>query len=160
MNIYIDESGSFVNAQNLGAWNVVAGYVTPNGDSQNLEECLEKLKISSGYSFDDELILRMIDEVPYLNFLQELSKLSGVVFCCATDAGENGNGVISRHQERQSNLMLKHIDKMQHQSGRDAIEFDSSQVENLSQQLYAQLICQLNLMFEIVTGLPPISWTG
>ncbi len=155
MNIYIDESGSFVNAQNLGAWNVVAGYVIPETDSEKLEECLRKLKRNSGYTHNDELKLKQIDEDSYLTFTQELSKLSGVVFCCATDAGENGNGVISEHQITQSKLMLKHIDKMQYQSGREGVQFVSSQVGKLSQQLYVQLICQLNLMFEIVTKAIP-----
>jgi len=155
MNIFIDESGSFVNAPSLGAWNVVAGYVTPEIDSEKLEQCLGELKENSGYSLNEELKLRQIDEASYLNFIQKLSKLNGVAFCCATDAGENGRGVISVHQNKQSTLILKHKDKMQYQSGREGIELLASQVEKLSQQLYAQLIVQLNLMYEIVTKTIP-----
>ncbi len=155
MIIYIDESGSFVNAPKRDSWNVVTAYASPEIDNQDLERCLYQLKLSSGFKEHDEIKLKDITEDAYLDYLEQLSKLNGVVFCAATDAGLNGNDAVREHQKQQVLLMSKDIDKMKFESGREAIRQLISQIEGLSPQLYVQLFCQIDLMFDVVGGIIP-----
>jgi hypothetical protein len=44
MNIYIDESGSFVSASKENSWNCVVAYVSPEVDTRSIWGVLNKLK--------------------------------------------------------------------------------------------------------------------
>ena len=151
MNIYVDESGSFVNAPRPGSWNVVVAYASPEGDKRKLRECLRRLKLASGHRFRDEIKLGGIDESLYLQFLYSLGKLAGVVFCTATDAGWNNDYTVSEHQRQQVKLALSNIDRMRHRGGRDGVRLLASQLGELPSQLYVQLHCQIDLFFDVVS---------
>lgn len=155
MNIYIDESGSFVSASNKGAWNVVAAYASPETDTIKLEQCLGRLKIKNGNKNSDELKLRKVKESIYFEFIKEISGLNGVLFCTATDDGLNEKDKVLEHQKRQAELMLANVDQMKYESGRKAVKYLTSQLEKLSPQLYVQLCCQLNLIFNAVGRMIP-----
>lgn len=154
MNIFIDESGSFVNAAHHGAWNSVAAYATPE-PARKIKTVLNRLKRRCKEDSFHEIKLKDTQEHDYFNFLQGLGELEGVVFCTATDAGCNDLNTLRSHQQHQSESVLGHIDKMKYEGGKAALRILAEQVRGLSPQLYAQLYCQVNLIFDAVSRLIP-----
>lgn len=151
MNIYIDESGSFVNAPSLGKWNAVAALAMPESGRKKLDSLVRRLRLQSAGLIVKEVKLNEVPEDHYLRFLADLEKLNAVVFCTATDAGLNTNERVAEHQQFQVDGVLKHLDKMRYEGGRRGVELMASQLRKLSPQLYVQLVCQINLMFDVVS---------
>lgn len=150
MNIFIDESGSFVNAEKLNSWNSIAAYMSPECDRRHVQKILGSLKRLSETSIKSEIKLRNLSEPLYFEFLEQLSGLKGVLFAVATDAGENQLDRVVEHQRVQASKIIEHIDKMLYQSGRDAVQALSQQVAALAPQLYIQLQCQIQLVDNII----------
>jgi hypothetical protein len=69
MNVYIDESGSFVNATKRGSWNDGVAYALPERELRRLKETLMSLKLANGYSCAQEVKLRDVGEKAYFSFL-------------------------------------------------------------------------------------------
>lgn len=151
MDIYIDESGSFVNAPSEGAWNAVAALAVPEAEDKNIGEFIRQLKKLNGLESRIEIKINDVTEGTYLQFIEKLANLNTVVFCTATDAGLNTIDAVLVHQQRQVEGILRHIDKMKYEGGRQGLRLMASQVENLSPQLYVQLSCQINLMYDVVS---------
>lgn len=151
MNIYIDESGSFVNASKIGSWNAVAAVAVPERSEEKIYQRLDQLKISNGFELGMEAKLNDLTEDTYLQFIGALANLNIAVFCTATDACLNTIDRVAEHQQRQVAEVLKHIDKMKYEGGRRGVELVASQLGKLSPQLYVQLFCQVNLMFDVVS---------
>ena len=151
MNVYIDESGSFVNAPAIGKWNAVAALAVPEAGRKKLDALVRQLRSQNAGSVAREVKLNEVIEDRYFRFLAELEKLNAVVFCTATDAGLNTDERVAEHQQFQVNGVLKHLDKMKHEGGRRGVELMASQLKKLSPQLYVQLVCQINLMFDVVS---------
>lgn len=150
MNIYIDESGSFVNASTEGAWNAVAALAVPEVADEKIDQLLAQLKVSNGHEAGSETKLNDLTEDTYLYFIDNLADLNIVVFSTATDAGANTTDRILEHQQHQVQEILRHIDKMKYEGGRQGVLLVGSQLGRLSPQLYVQLLCQINLMFDVV----------
>ncbi len=85
MNIYIDESGSFVNASTVGAWNAVAALAVSEKSEKELDQHLDQLKISNGFDPSKEAKLKDLTESSYLQFIGNLAGLNIVVFSTVTD---------------------------------------------------------------------------
>jgi Protein of unknown function (DUF3800) len=151
VNIYIDESGSFVNAPTLGKWNAVAALAMPESGRKRLESLVRQLRLQSAGPVAREVKLNEVPESRYLRFLADLEKLNAAVFCTATDAGLNTDERVAEHQQFQVDGVLKHLDKMKYEGGRRGVELMASQLKKLSPQLYVQLVCQINLMFDVVS---------
>lgn len=154
MNIFIDESGTFVSAPSRGAWSAVAAFVSSEPD-RKLKTVLNKLKRRCRGNNFSEIKLKDIEESDYFQFLHEIAVLEGTLFCTATDAGCNDLDTLRRHQERQAEAVLAHVDKMKYESGREALRILSKQLANLSPQLYAQLYCQVHLINDTVSRMIP-----
>lgn len=150
MNIFVDESGSFVAAPRQNSWNCVAAYVSPEIDRKRLRDSLAILKRASGVSATSEIKLRDLRESDYFGFLDRLSKLHGILFVVATDAGMNRSEFVIEHQQRQAANLTKHIDKMLHATARQGLRELADRVKGLAPQLYVQLICQIHLIASIV----------
>ncbi len=150
MNIFIDESGSFVNSHKADSWNCVVAYVMPERDKIKSKKILASLKSRLGSS-KNEIKLRDIPENDYFQFLANLEKLNCILFAVATDAGQNKPSDISTHQNLQVEEIRENIPRMKHETGKQAIQILSDQIENLSFQLYVQLYCQVNLIFDVVS---------
>lgn len=151
MNVYIDESGSFVNAPNLGSWNAVAALAMPESGRKKLDSLVRRLRLRSAGPIVKEVKLKEVPEDHYLRFLADLEKLNAVVFCTATDAGLNTHERVAEHQQFQVDSVLQHLNKMKYDGGRRGVELMASQLRKLSPQLYVQLVCQINLMFDVVS---------
>ena len=149
MNIYTDESGTFVSANYRGAWNVVAAYIAPESTRRSLDAAVSVLK--AGYPRAMEVKLNDISEDRLIAFLQKLGSLSGILFCTATDAGLNSAEIVAYHRSRQVEEVRRGIPRMRFEGGRQALILLSEQLEGISIQLYVQLVCQVNLIHEILS---------
>jgi hypothetical protein len=151
VNIYIDESGSFVNASTVGVWNAVAALAVPEAADEKIDQLLAQLRISNGNEAARETKLNDLTEDTYIQFIGNLAELNTVVFSTATDAGLNTTDRVLEHQKHQVEEILRHIDKMKYERGRQGVLFMASQLGKLSPQLYVQFLCQINLMFDVVS---------
>ena len=80
MNIYIDESGSFVNASTVGSWNAVAALAVPEAADEKIGQLLAQLRILNGYEAGKETKLNDLTEDTYIQFIGNLADLNTVVF--------------------------------------------------------------------------------
>lgn len=151
MNIYIDESGSFVNAPTRGSWNAVAALTMPEVARRKFDALVRELRRKAKPGGAVEVKLNDITENQYFAFMEELYSLHGVVFCTATDAGLNTAQLVIEHQKHQVGGVLKHIDKMKYEGGRRWVQLLADHLRKLSPQLYVQLMCQIDLMFDVVS---------
>jgi hypothetical protein len=150
LNIFIDESGSFVNAPKQESWNTVAAYMSPETDREHLREMVKKLKRKVGAAANTEVKLKHLSEAEYFDFLKGLRKLNGVLYAVATDAGLNKPTDVTEHQRVQAEKIVEHKEKMLHQSARQGLEDLSARVAGLAPQLYVQLHCQVMLIASIL----------
>lgn len=150
MQIYIDESGSFVSASSPGSWNVVAAVVTAESARTTLEKSVKALKLSVSAGISSEVKLKDISETRYISFLDELSQAQVLLFATATDAGHNAPDRIARHQKMQVENVRDQVPRMRYEGGRLALRTLADQLEAVSPQLYAQLVCQVDLLHDIV----------
>jgi transcriptional regulator NrdR family protein len=151
VNIYIDESGSFVNASTVGAWNAVGALAVPEVARKKLNQIVRELRTTGKLPGKQEIKIKDLTEDEYLKFIAKLAELNVAVFCTATDAGLNSTASVSVHQQNHAKEILRHIDKMKHEGGRSGVLLLASQLEQLPPQLYVQLFCQIDLMFDVVT---------
>ena len=150
MNIFLDESGSFVRASTRNSWNSIAAYVAPEVERRQMKEALTTLHHATGIQQTKEIKLRDMSETAYFDFLVHLSELHGVLFAVATDAGLNHTVDILKHRDEQAAKITNHIDGMRHKNGRRALRVLSDQVRNLAPQLYIQLQCQVILIAAVL----------
>lgn len=151
MNIYIDESGSFISPPTIGAWNVVAAYIAPESCKRELKLVLNKLKIRANHPINEEIKLHKLGEANLIYFLERLNILNGSLFCTATDSGKNPNETIEWHQKSQAAAIRINIEKMKYEEGKASVENLAKRIEQLSTQLYVQLMCQVNLLHKIIS---------
>lgn len=150
LNIFIDESGSFVNAPKRDSWNSIVAYMSPETDRRRLRELVRSLKRTVEVTAGEEVKLRDLKEEEYFEFLKGLEALEGVLYAVATDAGLNQPATIIEHQKVQAERIVEHKDKMLHQTAREGVQELAAQVVSLAPQLYVQLQCQVGLIANII----------
>ena len=150
MYVFIDESGSFVSAPNRDSWNVIVSYMMPEHDWGRIRQALLDLQKAAGDCRSREIKLRDVNETNYFDFLEQLCQLHGVLFAVATDAGLNSITQIEKHKNIQAAKIVRFVDRMRHESGRQALMNLSEQVRSLPPQLYVQLRCQVVLIDTII----------
>jgi hypothetical protein len=124
--------------------------VSPEVDRKYLRETLDDLKRAAGVSLREEIKLKNVRENDYFEFLARLSKLNGVLFTVATDAGLNCIADVVNHQQGQAAKIIEHKDRMLHQIARDGLQDLSDKIRDLAPQLYVQLHCQVNLISAVL----------
>ena len=153
MDIFVDESGSFVAAARRNFWNAIVAYMVPGGDRQRLWQALTELQTAAGVRQPREVKLREVDERSYFDFLARVNELHGILFAVATDAGRYNVADIEKHRNTQASEVVRHLNIMRYESGRQALKLLSHRIRGLSPQLYIQLKCQVVLMdFAIKCG--------
>ncbi|MEY8201373.1 MAG: DUF3800 domain-containing protein [Colwellia sp.] len=151
LNIYIDESGSFVPAVSRDSWSLSAALVISNPDERKCKEALRRLKVKCGATHDEEIKLKHVSEIDYLQFLMELCKTGCTLYSVATDGGAHTTGDIEHHRNRQAEKVEEHKDKMLHPEGVGLLEKLANQVRELSPQLHVQFLCQIELIADVVS---------
>lgn len=151
MNVFIDESGSFVSTSSEGAWSAVAAFALPEAARKRLEQSILELKAAPSRAGKSEIKINELSESEYIAFLAKLARLNGALFCIATDASLNTPENVAEHQRTQVANVLKHIGKMRFEGGRQGLALLAAQIEKLPSQLYIQLFCQVELMYEVVS---------
>lgn len=156
MYIFIDESGSFTSkGASYGSWNVVAAYFVPETENRKIQNYLKKLKIQSGYKSTEEVKLGKLKETDYFQFLENLARLNSILFATATDASLNLQEKVETHKLTQAEAIMVNYPRMKHQGGKDAVIYQADQIRNLSNVLYMQLTCQINLLHSVLDrGIP------
>jgi len=150
VNIYIDESGSFVEANHVNSWNAVSAISCCDCSENVLKKAVGSLKTKLGKDSNSELKLYQIPEKNYFEFLQEVEATDILVHTVATDAGRNPRQVIIDHRGIQAAKILENVPRMIHKEGRESVRSAAAQIEQLSPQLYLQLVCQIQLMNYVV----------
>lgn len=150
VNIFIDESGTFVSTTARESWSVVAALACAESSRQAIDNAVKRVRISAGALPNEEAKLNSISESAYLQFLSDLDNEGLVIFSVATDAGLNTPGRITGHQSFQVENIRVNIPRMKYDGGRAGVTLLANQMEALSPQLYVQLTCQVQLLHDIV----------
>ncbi|WP_448090307.1 DUF3800 domain-containing protein [Pseudomonas azerbaijanoccidentalis] len=151
MRIFIDESGTFTFTPNQNAWSALGAVVILEEAMSAAEGALQQFKAENGVSPSDELKLGKVgDEMSYFRLLNRLAPLNCTLYALATDAHLNTPEAVGVHKGGCVKGLVKHLDKLVHQTLRDDIQSISNQVLRLSDQLYIQFICQIRLMHYVV----------
>lgn len=150
MNVYLDESGSFVNSPQLESWNVVAAVAAAESARSAMSEGLKKLRVASGVLPLHEVKLNQVDEAAYLDLLAKLDREDVLLFATATDAGLNTTQRVAQHQSIQIANIRKNIPRMNFEGGRTGLQILANELEGLSGQLYVQLVCQVRLIDDVL----------
>jgi len=151
MEIMIDEAGTFaLKGAPENSWCAVAAYACPESERKKYESILSDLKRRENKNESEEIKLHQVSEISYIKFLKDLNALNGILLCTATDSGLNFESLVKKHQKAQAASMMNNIDEMKYESGKDAVKYLTSQLENLPAQLYIQLACQIRLMHSFV----------
>lgn len=150
MNIGIDESGTFVYTNAENSWNCVVAYASPEAHSRHIRR--EAVRLVGRYAQPGrgEVKLRDLSESAYADFLCRLQRFDGVLYSVATNAATNTPEILDHHQQEQTRKMLVHVDKMIYESGREGVRTLARRVECLPRQLYVQMICQVQLVFQVL----------
>lgn len=148
MNIFVDESGSFVPAYK-SAWCVIAAYASPESDRRALEQIVRRLR-PAGYARLSEIKFNELSEPQYFPLLRDLGGLKGVLFAAAIDMGYHDDPAISTHKLQQAAGVVAHISKLKHARARADLNKLSAEIAALPNQLYAQLMCQTALFSDVL----------
>ena len=150
MKIAIDESGTFVYSNVENSWNCVAAYVYPEIHNRRIKEEVSQLLQRHAKDGQKEVKLRDLSESEYMDFLVRLSKWDGVLYAISTNSAVNTPETVNQHQQEQTRKMLQHVDKMLYESGRESVRALARRVSELPHQLYVQMICQVQLVIQIL----------
>lgn len=148
MNIFVDESGTFGSAPNPDSWCVIVAYLSPEIDRAPLAKLVTSLRRDCAGG--REAKLGDIPEMRYARFLNDLSKLRGAAFAVAVDANLHSTQDLVRHRDAQAAKIAEHIDRMLHPGGRKGVADLAAAIEELPVQLYAQLVCQVELFYAVL----------
>lgn len=150
MNIYIDESGTFVSAPTKCSWNVVVALVVPESSRKDLQGAIRAIKLATRTSLTDEAKLGSLTEEQYLCFLGDIERTRAILFCTATDAGLNDPARLLKHQQMLVAKIRESIPRMKYDGGKQGRALLADQLEVIPPQLYAQLVCQVDLLHDVI----------
>lgn len=150
MNLYIDESGSFANSPRMGSWNVVAALASAESARKAISDAVRRTRLAAGAAPNEEVKLKRIAERAYRTFLDALDRQDILLFATATDAGLNSLDRVTRHQAMQVANIREAVPRMRFEGGRIGVQLLADQLEAQSPQLYVQLICQVNLLHDVL----------
>jgi hypothetical protein len=152
MQIFIDESGSFVYTEKKAAWSSVCAIAIPESALSEAATALQDFKAENGCIPTDELKLGKIEaELSYFRLLGRLERANCTLYAIATDAHLNTPDAVERHKETTAQGLLANLEKMHHEAGRRSVQHAADQVHRLSAQLYIQFTCQISLMYHVVS---------
>lgn len=148
MYIFVDESGTFVHTEELNSWSVIAAFTLPERHLAKVDRLISELRaeVRGG----QEVKLKHLSEARYIRFLRDLSRVGGLAFAIASDASKMPPDLVIFHRDQQAKGIVKHLDKMEHQSMRDNLCELSKTIATLPLQLYTQMQFQIELFYKVV----------
>ena len=149
VNIYLDESGSFVFHPKQGSWSVVVAICCPESSRRAIQNVVGQLRRRHG-NRAAEVKLPKIGECEYLRFLEELASHELIMFATATDSALNSPARVQAHQLAAVQDIRSNILRMKFDGGRLGMTLLADQLESLSPQLYVQLVMQVNLVYDVI----------
>ncbi len=129
---------------------MVVGVAASESSRRAIERSLQTVRSAAGTHGTNEIKLNEMSETQYFAFLNRIAKAGAVLFATATDASLNIPEVVLEHQRIQVAKIRANIPRMKYEGGRRGIAMLADQLEALSPQLYVQLICQVNLLHDII----------
>ncbi|MGJ7495568.1 DUF3800 domain-containing protein [Variovorax sp. RT4R15] len=148
----MDESGSFVHDKAVGKWNVVAALSAAESARKGISDAMAELRSCANAPPNTEIKMHQVSEPQYLQFLERLAGLNVMLSFVATDSGLSSIVNIQSHQQTQADKVLMRVEKMRYDEGKQALRTLASEIKSLSPQLYMQLVCQIQLMYDVVSS--------
>lgn len=148
LNIFVDESGTFLPSPGQDSWSVVVAYVSPEVDRGPLERLVTALRLERGAGA--EVKLNALDEPRYAQFLADLAKLHGIAYSVATATHLHSEEGLARHRDEQAAKVVENIERMHHESARQGLRDLADAIRKLPVQLYTQLVCQVELLHNVL----------
>jgi hypothetical protein len=146
----MDESGTFAPSNCVNSWCAVAAYVFSEKMKSGSYAALNNLKVSSRVSKTQEIKLKNTSELNYFKFLNDIYDAGGLLFSVATDSYINSESIVNAHKKTQADKIRINIPLMKHQSMKQSLHELANRVESLPPQLYVQLLCQVDLIHDIL----------
>lgn len=146
MEIYVDESGTFVPSGQPDSWNVCAALAVAEQAKPRIKAAIRDLKRAAGVSPSDEVKLDRVSEPSLLKFLGLLNDPGVVLFVSAVDSGLASSDELRAHQASQVSAIRANIPRMLYPQGKASVEELAARVERLSPQLYAQLTVHMDVI--------------
>ncbi|WP_321867349.1 hypothetical protein [Paraburkholderia tropica] len=129
LNIFVDESGTFVLSPRKNTHSVVAAYVVPDRHLDELAVLVTALRADSGGGAETKL--RDLPDERYSAFLADLDKLNGLAFAVAVDVGLHLFSRVENHRNVQASKIREHVPKMLFEEGRNAVTSLADGIEKL-----------------------------
>lgn len=149
MFIYVDESGTFVRSTIPNSWNVIAALAMPEATRRLVSELLRRLKVASSRSSAQEIKLKHVSEAQIRTFIDDLGRLNTTLYASCVDSGLQDPEAVPLHRSNQVEKIRENIPRMLYPEGRALIEDLASRVERLSDQLYTQMVAQIDLLDQV-----------
>lgn len=151
MELFIDEAGSFVSKNaKPDSWCITGLYVYPDYKKKRYIKVIRNLKSRLNINRNDEIKINKIPENIYIKFLDELNSINGTFFCVATDSFLNQTDLVNNHKLKTKENILSQVSIMKYETGKEATKYLASQFEGLSDQLYIQLHCQIQMILTFI----------
>lgn len=147
--ICIDESGSFVQSVAAGSWCAVVGYTFAERRKTANLDALQRLKTTYALG-KREIKLKEVSESDYFRFLGDLRRAGGALFAVATDGALADPDAVRTHRDIQAQNIRNNVPKMKFDEGKAAVATLAEEIQALSPQLYVQLVCQIELLSDLL----------
>lgn len=131
------------------SWSVVVAVAVPETSRRDLTKICEQLRRNRS-SGSGEVKLPQLGERGYLEFLGQLASIDLAVFATATDSGLNTPQTVEAHQAAQVADIRANIPRMEFEGGHAGMQLLANQLESISPQLYVQLVCQVDLIDDVI----------
>lgn len=153
MHIFIDEAGSFTYSAEPDVWSAIGALVVPDCSLGRAEQALIKFKAENGFTPDAEVKFKHItDGASYYRLLDALVDAHCTFFGMAADAHKSPPEAVQSTRHSFTQGATKYIGKMRHASGVATVNQIATQIAKLSDPLFVQFVCQVQLMHNVVAG--------
>lgn len=147
MYMFVDESGSFKQADHIGSWCVVGGYAIAEHQRAPCLEALRRYKLRAKRSFNEEVKRGNVDDSVYFRFLEDIAEIGGLAIAVTTDAGLYQN--VKADQDEQVRLIRESIDQRPPEAQRVTVDLADA-IEGLSEQLFVEINCRLMMAWRVI----------
>lgn len=128
---------------------MVVAVALPESARRDLSAVISRLRRDHSV-IRGEVKLPKVGETGYLRFLESLQDIGLVLFATATDSGLNTPELIQVHKTAQVSDIRANIPRMRYDGGKLGLKLLADQLEALPNQLYVQLLCQVNLLYDVI----------